>query len=146
MWKSRIFWKIYVINLLIVCILLGAMFVTARMTLPELSRQRYQSITATVAANLSEQVTNVYQYMMETEYAVQSNRHLRSGDANELDHDLEEIALNPLIDSVSVTDSQGYVLTSFPQNSGYRQGEFMGYTGYFQKAVQQHWTYISDVL
>ena len=146
MWKSRIFWKIYLINLLIVCILLGAMFVTARMTLPDLSRERYQSITSTVASNLSEQVGNVYNYMMETEYAVQSNKHLRTGSSEELEHDLEEIALNPLIDSVSITDAQGYVLTAFPHNSQYRKGDFMGYTGYFQKAVQQQWTYISDVL
>ena len=146
MWKSRIFWKIYLINLLIVCILLGAMFVTARMTLSELSRERYQSITATVASNLSEQVANVYNYMMETEYAVLSNKHLRTGSPDELDHDLDEISINPLIDSVSVADATGYVLASFPNNSEYRPGEYMGYTGYFQKAVQQRWTYISDVL
>ena len=146
MWKSRIFWQIYLINLLIIGILLGAMFVAARVTLPEISRVSHQSITDTVAANLNEQVSNVHQYMLETEYAVQSNLHLRTNSPAELVNDIEEIAVNPLIDSITVADHQGKVLASFPNNSDYTVGDSMGQTLYFRKAVEQKWTYISDVL
>ncbi|PWK16397.1 bifunctional diguanylate cyclase/phosphodiesterase [Tumebacillus permanentifrigoris] len=146
-WKSSIFWRIYLINLALICILLASMFVTSAVTLPEISREKAQTITDASVNRITEQVENVADYIHVVIKAVQQDSNFHSTDGSVLRKGLQDIVeTSAIIDSAVITDPNGVVRQVIPNDLADLQDVDLGYREYIRHSLVQKTPYISDVL
>ncbi|KEO84811.1 EAL domain-containing protein [Tumebacillus flagellatus] len=146
LWKSSIFWRIYLINSAILLILLASMFVTSRITLPEISRGNFHEITDATVDRLKGQVGDVLEYFRELTDYVQHEPEFRSGIPAKLQKELKDlVSTSALVDSATITDEDGVVRAFYPQDLSHTVGEYIGNEEYVQKAMAGSRVYISDV-
>lgn len=145
-WKSSIFWKVYLINLVIIIVLLGSMFFTARVELPEISRDNYQMATESTIPRFRDQLTNLSRYIRTFSAAVQQNEELR-GDGSLINSELSQIVSgSPFVDSATVVGSRGIVEGYFPASLNHLQNANYSMNDYFREALDSKQMYMSDVI
>jgi two-component system, sporulation sensor kinase A len=145
--KSHIFWKVYVINLVIICTILGLMFIVSRVMLPEISQVQYRQITDKTVLRMKDQISLVVKDIQNLSNYVQANENFRSGDFNQLFKGLEDIAnISPYIDSGTVLDTNGYVQGFYPNDLKNLKNNNLSKREYFQQALRTKKVYLSDVV
>lgn len=146
LWKSSIFWRIYLINLAIIGVLLASMLVTSAITLPELSRDKSQKMTEASVSRLKEEVENVLAYVHNLTDYVTNKKDFHSSDPAALKTALDEIIeASGIFDSATVTDASGKVVAVSPVDLSYLLHTDLSSREYFKEAVRQKEPYISDV-
>ncbi|MBL0385302.1 EAL domain-containing protein [Tumebacillus sp. ITR2] len=146
LWKSSIFWRIYLLNLAIICVLLTSMFAISRVTLPDISRGKFQEITDTSANRLKEQVGNVVDYLHELTTYVQGDKEFASHDPAVMQSELVDLVkTSALIDNATISDEDGIVIASTPADLSDTVGEYIGDREYVVKAMGNSSAYLSDV-
>jgi two-component system, sporulation sensor kinase A len=147
LFKSQIFWKIYIITLAIICTLLGLMFIVSRMILPEISKEQYRQITDKTVLRMKDQITLIAKDLQSLENYVQTNEHFKSNDFDQLFKGLETIiTVSPYIDSGTVLDTNGYVRAFYPNDLKHLQNYNLSKRKYFQEALKTKKVYFSDVV
>jgi two-component system, sporulation sensor kinase A len=147
LFKSQIFWKIYIITLAIICTLLGLMFIVSRMILPEISKEQYRQITDKTVLRMKDQITLIAKDLQSLENYVQTNEHFKSNDFEQLFKGLETIiTVSPYIDSGTVLDTNGYVRAFYPNDLKHLQNYNLSKRKYFQEALKTKKVYFSDVV
>ncbi|WP_044895099.1 PAS domain-containing sensor histidine kinase [Bacillus alveayuensis] len=147
LFKSRIFWKIYIINLAIICMLLGLMFIVSRIILPEISKEQYRQITDKTVLRMKDQISFIVKDLQSLEDYVQSNEHFQSNDFEQLFKGLENIVtISPYIDSATVLDTNGYVQGFYPNDLKHLQNYNLSKREYFQQPLKTKKVYLSDVV
>ncbi|MBO8178067.1 MAG: PAS domain S-box protein [Bacillus sp. (in: Bacteria)] len=147
LFKSQIFWKIYIITLAIICTLLGLMFIVSRMILPEISKEQYRQITDKTVLRMKDQITLIAKDLQSLENYVQTNEHFKSNDFDQLFKGLETIiTVSPYIDSGTVLDTNGYVRAFYPNDLKHLQNYNLSKREYFQEALKTKKVYFSDVV
>ncbi|MGG3738064.1 cache domain-containing protein [Aeribacillus pallidus] len=147
LFKSQIFWKIYIITLAIICTLLGLMFIVSRMILPEISKEQYRQITDKTVLRMKDQMTLIAKDLQSLENYVQTNEHFKSNDFDQLFKGLETIiTVSPYIDSGTVLDTNGYVRAFYPNDLKHLQNYNLSKREYFQEALKTKKVYFSDVV
>ncbi|OAT73729.1 cache domain-containing protein [Parageobacillus thermoglucosidasius] len=145
--QSRIFWKIYIINLVVIFALLALMFIIARMSLPEITKEQYRYITDKTVLRMKEQIVQIGEDLHKLEQYVQNDPHFRMNDAKKWSEGLEHIIkISPYIDSATVLDSNGYVKGVYPNDLGHLLNYNLSKREYFQQALRTKKAYFSDVV
>lgn len=57
--KSHTFWKIFTINVLLICTVLTLMFIVSRVMLPNISQDQYRQVTDKTVKRMKEQINIV---------------------------------------------------------------------------------------
>ena len=57
--KSHTFWKIFMINVLLICTVLTLMFIVSRVMLPNISQDQYRQVTDKTVKRMKEQINVV---------------------------------------------------------------------------------------
>jgi two-component system sporulation sensor kinase A len=147
LFKSQIFWKIYMINLAIICTLLGLMFIVSRIILPEISKEQYRQITDKTVLRMKDQISLIAKDLQNLERYVQSNENFKSNDFHRLCKGLENIVtVSPYIDSGTVLDTKGYVRGFYPNDLKHLKNYNLSKREYFQQALKTKKIYLSDVV
>ncbi|MCQ5365006.1 cache domain-containing protein [Anoxybacillus salavatliensis] len=145
--KSQIFWKIYMINLAIICTLLVLMFIVSRIILPEISKEQYQQITDKTVLRMKHQISLIAKDLQSLEHYVQSDENFKSNDFNRLFKGLENIVdVSPYIDSGTVVDTNGYVQGFYPNDLKHLKNYNLSKREYFQQPLKTKKVYLSDVV
>lgn len=145
--RSRIFWKIYLINLVVIFVLLALMFMIARMFLPEITKEQYRHMTDKTVLRMKEQIEQIADDLHKFEQYVQNDPHFRVNDARQWSEGLERIIkISPYIDSATVLDSHGYVKGFYPNDLSHLLNYNLSKRQYFQQAVRTKRVYFSDVV
>lgn len=147
-WKSGVFWQVYLINLIIIIFVLGSMFFTARIELPEISRANYENLTASTIPRFRDQLTNLSKYMQSFAEAVQKNSALveAGGNDEELNEEISEIvSSSPFVDSATVVGAAGRVIAYYPQQQTHLEYADFSMRKFYQQALVSKQVYISDV-
>ncbi|MBA2876659.1 PAS domain-containing sensor histidine kinase [Thermaerobacillus caldiproteolyticus] len=145
--KSQIFWKIYIINLAIICTLLGLMFIVSRIILPEISKEQYRQVTDKTVLRMKDQISLIAKDLQSLENYVQSNENFKSNDFNQLSRGLANIIdISPYIDSGTVLDTNGYVRAFYPNDLKHLKNYNLSKREYFQQALKTQKIYLSNVV
>ncbi|MBY6269589.1 cache domain-containing protein [Parageobacillus thermoglucosidasius] len=145
--RSRIFWKIYIINLVVIFALLALMFIIARISLPEITKEQYRYITDKTVLRMKEQIGQIAEDLHKFEQYVQSDPHFQVNDAKQWEEGLEHIIkISPYIDSATVLDANGYVRGFYPDDLRHLLNYNLSKREYFQQAVRTKKAYFSDVV
>jgi two-component system, sporulation sensor kinase E len=145
--RSRIFWKIYLINLVVIFALLALMFMIARMSLPEITKEQYRYMTDKTVLRMKEQIVQIGEDLNKLEQYVQNDPRFRMNDAKQWSEGLEHIIqISPYIDSGTVLDSNGYVRGFYPNDLSYLLNYNLSKREYFQQALRTKKAYFSDVV
>jgi diguanylate cyclase (GGDEF)-like protein len=133
--------------LAILCVVLASMLVTSALTLPEISREKAQTITDASVKRITEQVGNVLDYIHYQIALVQDNPKFHSADPEVLRGELDDIVrTSALLDSGMVTDGQGIVREVTPIDMTIMENVDLSYRDYLQKTLHEKNPTISDVL
>ncbi|NUK31539.1 Cache 3/Cache 2 fusion domain-containing protein [Parageobacillus sp. VR-IP] len=145
--RSRIFWKIYIINLAVIFALLALMFMIARMYLPEITKEQYRHMTGKTVLRMKEQIVQIGEDLNKFEQYVQNDPHFRANDAKQWSEGLERIIeISPYIDGATVLDSHGYVKGFYPNDLSRLLNYNLSKREYFQQALRTKRAYFSDVV
>ncbi|ALF10425.1 cache domain-containing protein [Parageobacillus thermoglucosidasius] len=145
--RSRIFWKIYIINLVVIFALLALMFIIARISLPEITKEQYRYITDKTVLRMKEQIGQIAEDLHKFEQYVQGDPHFQVNDAKQWEEGLEHIIkISPYIDSATVLDANGYVRGFYPDDLSHLLNYNLSKREYFQQAVRTKKAYFSDVV
>lgn len=145
--RSRIFWKIYIINLVVIFALLALMFMIARLSLPEITKEQYRYMTDKTVLRMKEQIVQIAEDLNKFEQYVQNDPHFRVNDARQWSEGLEHIIkISPYIDSATVLDSNGYVKGFYPNDLNHLLNYNLNKREYFQQALRTKRAYFSDVV
>jgi two-component system, sporulation sensor kinase A len=146
-WKSTIFWKIYLINLILILLLLGLMFFTTETSLPEISKDKYRHTTDQAVQRLKDQIENMIIEMHELTSLVQSIDDFQEDDPLAFEKGLREITmLSTLVDSGTVLTKKGEVAAFYPKDLEMLKDKNLGETNYFQEVMKTKKPYISDII
>ncbi|TCS75097.1 diguanylate cyclase (GGDEF)-like protein [Effusibacillus lacus] len=140
------FWRVYLINIIVMLVLLASIYFMAKQTLPEMSREKYQSVTDETVLRLQGQLANMVSHLYEISQLVDQLTGLRSSNPEEMTEELYRIiSASPLLNSGLVIDRNGKVLANYPEDtSSVKDTSFSG-NPIFQEAKQGKKPYISDV-
>ncbi len=145
--KSSFFWKIFIINLLIMLTLLGLLYFKAQITLPDIAEEKYKRITSETVLRLTDQIqiiTNDIRFLSEH---IQTNNYFRNENIEELNDELAEVVeLSPYIDSATIVDSVGTVISYYPDDLTILKNQSLAEREYVQKAFESKEIYLSDVI
>jgi len=148
-WKSGFFWQVYLINLIIIIFVLGSMFFTARVELPEISRANYEKLTSSTIPRFRDQLTNLSIYMRSLAETVQKNSALREGggtdDAELMEEIAEIVSGSPFVDSATVVGAAGRVTAYYPKQQSHLENADFSVRKFYQQALVSKKVYISDV-
>ncbi|GMB08022.1 cache domain-containing protein [Thermolongibacillus altinsuensis] len=145
--RSRIFWKIYIINLVVIFALLVLMFIIARMSLPEITKEQYRHMTDKTVSRMKEQIVQIGEDLNKFEHYVQNDPHFRVNDAKQWSKGLEHIIeVSPYIDSATVLDRNGIVKGFYPDDLSHLLNYNLSKREYFQQALRTKRAYFSDVV
>lgn len=145
--KSRIFWKIYIINLVVIFTILSVMFVASRVFLPEISQNQYRHVTDKTVLRMRDQILLVVKDIQNLSSYVKENKHFKTNDFNQLSKGLENIVkISPYIDSGTVFNQKGDVKSFYPNDLKKIQNSNLGKRKYFQEALRTKKVYVSDVV
>lgn len=98
--RSRIFWKIYIINLVVIFALLALMFMIARMSLPQITKEQYRHMTDKTVLRMKEQIVQIAEDLNKFEQYVQDDPHFRVNDAKQWSKGLEHIIKPVVLDKL----------------------------------------------
>jgi two-component system, sporulation sensor kinase A len=147
LFKSQIFWKIYIINLAIIFTLLGLMFIVSRMILPEISKEQYSQITDKTVLRMKDQISLIAKDLQNLEHYVQTNEYFKSDDFDQFFKGLKNIVdVSPYIDSGTVLDIHGNVRGYYPNDLKHLKNYNLSKREYFQQALKTKKVYFSDVV
>ncbi|MBM7704269.1 PAS domain-containing sensor histidine kinase [Metabacillus iocasae] len=145
--KSSIFWRIYLINVVIIVILLALMFVVSRVILPDISQDQFHEITDETVLRLKKQISFVVEDIQGLSTYVQSSDAFIIDDPTLWKKELEKIAtISPYIDSGTIVDNQGYIRGFYPSDLRDMKDYNLSDRGYVQKALATKKPYLSDVI
>lgn len=147
-WKSPIFQKIFVINLLIILTLFASTYLVSHTILPEVSRQKAKALTDETVKGMDEQAKALFNELQEMVDAVRIEKRTAYGTPAEADILLNELVRDsPLIDGGAILTSTGELL-SFYQDSDLFLLRDTGLTRSlpYLKALQTKEASFSDVL
>lgn len=145
--KSSLFWKIFIINLLIMLTLLGLIFFKSQITLPEIAAEKYKKMTDETVLRLNDQIQNITNDLRELGSYIQSNDYFRGQNIDQLNNQLEEVInLSPYIDSGTIVDSKGIVIGYYPEDLEYLRYQSLQDRKYVQTAIDTKEVYISEVI
>ncbi|TWI59084.1 ATP-binding protein [Halalkalibacter nanhaiisediminis] len=145
--KSSLFWKIFIINLLIMLTLLGLIFFKSQITLPEIAAEKYKKMTDETVLRLNDQIQNITNDLRELGSYIQSNDYFRDQNIDQLNNQLEEVInLSPYIDSGTIVDSKGIVIGYYPEDLEYLRNQSLQDRKYVQTAIETKEVYISEVI
>ncbi|WP_257064117.1 hypothetical protein [Priestia megaterium] len=71
--KSHTFWKIFTINVLLICTVLTLMFIVSRVMLPNISQDQYRQVTDKTVKRMKEQINVVIKDIWSLGDEVQQN-------------------------------------------------------------------------
>jgi glutamate/tyrosine decarboxylase-like PLP-dependent enzyme len=57
LWKSKLFWKTYTLNITLLCTILGALLLIAYIVLPDISQDKSKEITDQAAKGVQDQLS-----------------------------------------------------------------------------------------
>jgi hypothetical protein len=107
LWKSKLFWKTYILNVTLLCSILGALLLIAYVVLPNISQKQSKEITDQAAKLVQDQLSIVIKDFTHVAMYVQSDSQFLSNDPKELKDSLEDIiSIYPLFDSGVVLDEE----------------------------------------
>jgi PAS domain S-box-containing protein len=141
------FWKIFVINLLIMLALLGLILFMSQTALPTFAKDRYKDITDETALRFQDQITNIIIELQELGRQIQAN-HFAEGEAEQLANQLETVVeYSSLIDSATIVDTDGRIIEYFPLDlkEVLKDQNFLD-REYVQAAINTKEIYISNVI
>ncbi|WP_227937799.1 ATP-binding protein [Alkalihalobacillus deserti] len=144
--KSLMFWKIFVINLLIMLALLGLIFFMSQAVLPEIAKDKYKDITNETVLRLQDQIKTIIIDLQELGRSIQTN----SVDSNssQLHNQIEQIVeYSSFIDSATIVETGGQITKYYPEDleEVLRDQNFQD-REYVQKAIETKEIYISNVV
>ena len=145
--KSHTFWKIFTINVLLICTVLTLMFIVSRVMLPNISQDQYRQVTDKTVKRMKEQINVVIKDIWSLGDEVQQDPIFLSDDEQEIDKELQKIVnISPYIDSGTIFNVKGYVEHYYPNDLKNMKHVNLSKRKYFQEALRTKKIYLSDVV
>ncbi|WP_034745060.1 ATP-binding protein [Halalkalibacter wakoensis] len=144
--KSFMFWKIFLINFIIMLALLGLILYMSKIVLPEIAEESYKEITDETVTRLHEQISNITSELEKIGYDVQQN--YVEGDVEELKRQLESVvSYSSFVDSGTIVELDGEITGFYPAElKEALRGQNFSDREYVQKAIKTKNVYISNVV
>lgn len=135
--KSHTFWKIFTINVLLICTVLTLMFIVSRVMLPNISQDQYRQVTDKTVKRMKEQINIVIKDIWSLGDEVQQDPIFLSDDEQEIDKELQKIVnISPYIDSGTIFNTKGYVEHYYPDDLKSMKHVNLSKRKYFQEALR----------
>ncbi|MFC0561494.1 ATP-binding protein [Halalkalibacter alkalisediminis] len=140
------FWKIFVINLLIMLALLGVIFFMSQTALPEIAKNKSKDITDETVLRLQGQINTITVDLQKLGRYIQTKS--VEDDTWQIHNQLEEIVeYSSFVDSATIVETDGQITGYFPENlkEVLKDQNFLD-REYVQKAMETRDIYISNVV
>ncbi|MFD2682001.1 bifunctional diguanylate cyclase/phosphodiesterase [Bacillus seohaeanensis] len=144
-WKSRIFWRIFMVSFVAIISLIAFVFISSKLILPKISQEQFKQMTDIAVNRLTRQVDMVEDSMESISKASQQNKELLLDDVNKVNDELNKLVdMSTFFDGGTITDENGSVLASRSLNlEEYQNVSYLQYSMAFREEKK---TYLSNVL
>ncbi|HJV46372.1 MAG TPA: EAL domain-containing protein [Bacillota bacterium] len=144
-YRSSIFWKTYLCNLILLFTTLAICYESARAILPTIEQERSRMITDATVNRLADQASVITKELQHLEGLIRTNATFLSNDPNLLTVDLGNIVnYSFLIDSAAIFDKQGDLISKYPNSDNDLKN--VGFRTYFSEPLHTANAYISNVI
>ncbi|WNF38814.1 cache domain-containing protein [Bacillaceae bacterium IKA-2] len=145
--KSLLFWKILLINLLIMLALLGLIFFMSQIALPQIAKETYRNNTDETVLRIHDQLNKITVEMEELGKKIQAEAGVE-GNIQQLMIQIEAVVeYSPFVDSVTIVETDGEITGFYPKDlEGQLKNQNFSDREYVQNAIKMKEIYISNVI